>query len=187
MIAQALRTESGPRIAIVGLGNVLMGDDAVGPYALKVLEALHALPDEVEPIDAGTPGLDLTAYFAGFERLIVLDAVRAKGPPGEVLRFDKQAILGRAPLLAMGPHDPGLREALLNAEFIGVCPEVVSLIGVIPLRVETRVGLSGPVRAAIPQVLEAVLDELGQAGAAVARRDPPATLDIWWERGAAGA
>jgi len=176
------RVGAGVRIAIIGIGNVLMGDDAVGPHALRVLEALYVLPDDVQVIDAGTPGLDLTAYFEGFERLVVVDAVKAHGTPGEVRRYDKQTILGRAPVLAMSPHDPGLREALLNAEFIGVCPEVVSLIGVIPAKVETGVGLSRPVRDAVPKVLEAVLDELHRAGVTVAPRVPPSAPDLWWER-----
>ncbi len=175
-------TSRGGGVAIIGIGNVLMGDDALGPYVLKVLEALHTLPAEVRVIDAGTPGLDLTAYFEGSERLVVVDAVKAQGTPGELRRYDKQAVLAKAPVLAMSPHDPGLREALLNAEFIGVCPKVVSLIGVIAFQIETGVGLSKPVRDAVPRVLEAVLDELHLAGFTASPRDPPTVPDIWWER-----
>ena len=35
------------RIGVFGIGNVLMGDDAVGPYAVRVFEAQYEVPDEV--------------------------------------------------------------------------------------------------------------------------------------------
>ena len=44
------------KIAVIGIGNVLAGDDAVGPHVVRVLEAHYELPDGVQVIDAGTPG-----------------------------------------------------------------------------------------------------------------------------------
>ncbi len=49
-----------PRIGVLGIGNVLMGDDAFGPYVVKVLEARYELPADVEvmgstPRSSSTP------------------------------------------------------------------------------------------------------------------------------------
>ena len=50
------------RIAVVGLGNVLMGDDGFGPYVAHLLEAWYEWPDDVQVVELGTQGLDLTPY-----------------------------------------------------------------------------------------------------------------------------
>jgi hydrogenase maturation protease len=170
------------RIAVIGIGNVLTGDDAVGPHVVKVLEARFALPPDVQVMDAGTPGYDLTSFMADVEAVILIDAVKAKGGPGEVLVYDKEGLLKKAPMLAMSPHEPGVREALLNAEFIGVAPKVVRLVGVIPASVATGIGLSPEVRAAVPAAVAKVLKELEALGVRAVERTPPGEPDLWWEK-----
>ncbi len=172
-----------PRIAVIGIGNVLAGDDAVGPHVLKVLEARWALPPDVEVLDAGTPGYDLTAFIAGVEAAVIVDSVRAGGaPPGALRTYDKEALLAKAPVLALSPHEPGVREALLNADFMGVAPRVVRLVGVVPASVATGIALSPEVRAAVPAAVAQVLRELESLGVRASERLPPAEPDLWWER-----
>lgn len=170
------------RIAVIGIGNVLTGDDAVGPTVVRMLEAAFEAPDDVLVLDAGTPGLDLTAYLADLEGVILVDSVRAKGAPGELRVYGLEELLARAPVLATSPHDPGLREALLHAQFMGVAPRVARLVGVIPAAVETGIGLSAPVRAALPAALGRVREELAALGVALRERVPPREPDLWWER-----
>lgn len=170
------------RAAIIGIGNVLAEDDAVGPHVVRVVEARWALPDGVEILDAGTPGYDLTALLAGLDAVVLVDAVRAQGAPGEIRTFDKAALLERAPILAVSPHEPGVREALLNAEFMGVTPRTVRLVGVIPARTGTGIGLSGAVRAAVPAAAAQVARELAALGVELREREPPVEPDLWWER-----
>ncbi len=50
-------------IRVLGVGNALMSDDGLGPYVVRVLEAFYEFPADVEVIDVGTPGLDLTPYL----------------------------------------------------------------------------------------------------------------------------
>ncbi len=170
------------RIAVIGIGNVLTGDDALGPYVVRVVEARYELPDGVQVIDAGTPGYDLTAFLVGLDAVILVDAVKAKGAPGEIRTFDKAALLERAPILAMSPHEPGVREALLNGDFMGVTPPVVRLVGVIPARTDTGVGLSDEVRASVPAAVRQVARELAALGVELRERTPPRPPDLWWER-----
>jgi hydrogenase maturation protease len=159
-----------------------MGDDALGPHVIALLEAAWEPHDGLQLIDAGTPGLDLTAYLAELDTVVVVDVVKAKGAPGEVRTFDKRELVERPPILALSPHEPGLREAILNADFLEVAPGTIRLVGVIPQAVEYRLGLSDPVRAALPAVVERVRAELVAAGVTPIARTEPLTPDVWWER-----
>jgi hydrogenase maturation protease len=75
-----------------------------------------------------------------------------------------------------------VREALLNADFMGVTPPVVRLVGVIPARTDTGIGLSDEVRSALPGAVERVAAELRGLGVAVEERVPPLEPDLWWEK-----
>jgi hydrogenase maturation protease len=170
------------RVGVLGIGNVLMGDDALGPFVVKLLEAAWEPLEGLALIDAGTPGLDLTAYLADLDAVVVVDVVRAAGSPGEVRRYDKAELLKRSPIVATSPHEPGLREAILNAEFLEVSPARIRLVGVIPARIEFGLGLSPPVRAALPAVVAQVQAELAAIGIAPVARAAPPPPDVWWER-----
>jgi hydrogenase maturation protease len=159
-----------------------MGDDALGPYVIKLLEAAWAPQDGLQLVDAGTPGLDLTAYLAELDAVVVVDVVKASGAPGEVRLYGKAELVERPPVLALSPHEPGLREAILNADFLDVTPRSVRLVGVIPHSVEYRLGLSDPVKAALPLVLERIRHELAAVGVTPAARPEPVAPDLWWER-----
>jgi hydrogenase maturation protease len=171
------------RIAVIGIGNVLMGDDAVGPHVVRTLEAEHELPADVEVIDAGTPGLDLAAYVAGADAVVIVDAVKARGTPGEIRLYDKAAILAKPPPTSTSPHEPSLRASLHTAEFAGQAPREVTLVGVVPGAVLDGVGLSPEVRAAVPRVVAEVVSQLRRLGAEARRRTPPRRPDLWWEAG----
>jgi hydrogenase maturation protease len=170
------------RIAVLGLGNVLQGDDALGPYVAELLSCTYDFPPGVTVLDAGTPGLDLTPYIAGLDVLIVVDAVRATASPGELRSYRRDELLEKPPPQRLSPHDPGLKECLLSLELIGQSPPEVLLVGVIPASVETAVSLSRPVRDGLPAVVQAVLAELSRLGAAGRLKDEPREPDLWWER-----
>jgi hydrogenase maturation protease len=172
------------RVAVVGIGNVLMGDDAFGPCVARVLQARYAFPPEVEVQDLGTPGLDLTAYLTELTALILVDTVKSKGDAGELRQYRRHEILRQAPQPRLSPHDPSLKEALLMAELGGGGPEDVLLVGVVPALVGTGVGLSAEVRGAVEPAVEAVLAELDNLGLPARALDAPAPADVWWEQAA---
>jgi hydrogenase maturation protease len=168
-------------IRILGVGNVLCTDDGLGPYAIKVLEAEFEFPDGVEVIDVGTPGLDFTPYLADARMVIVLDTVKGDEAPGSLRLLRDREIVAKPPPSRMSPHEPGLREALMATELAEMNPDEMLLIGVIPESTEQGTKLSEAVRAAVPAVVETVVEELERLARPAVRRDPPAELDVWWE------
>jgi hydrogenase maturation protease len=168
-------------IVVIGMGNVLLGDDGFGPCAIGVLASQWEMPAGVELIDAGTPGLDLAGLLCGREVVIFLDSVAASAAPGQ-LCFYRDRELDRALALKprVSPHDPALGEALAIAGLAGSGPRSVLLVGVVPVAVEVGVGLSEPVTVAVHAAAEAVAAALDEWDAAPRRRrdrPPPA---LWW-------
>jgi hydrogenase maturation protease len=169
------------RIVIIGMGNVLMGDDAVGPYVIETLNARYEFGLGVETLDLGTPGLDLTPYISGVDTLILVDTVRTDGNPGELRRYEKPALMNQQFRPRVNPHDPALSEALTLAELAGRCPRKVTLIGIAPERCAKGTGLSVAVQRAVDTAVDAVIQELRECGASVQARRDAREPNIWWE------
>ena len=169
------------RVGVIGLGNVLMGDDAFGPWVVQVLLADYDFAPDVSVQDLGTPGLDLVPYVLDLEALVLVDTVRADASAGTLKTYRRDDVLRHAPQARLSPHDPGVKEALLSAEFAGRGPREVLLVGVVPQQTAMGVGLSAPLREAVPRAVAEVVGELARLGCPPARRVAPGRLDIWWE------
>lgn len=169
-------------IRILGLGNVLMGDDGFGPFVIEALTAGYDFPANVAVIDAGTPGLDLAPFLIGADAVIVVDTVRSDGPAGALRLYARDAILKYPPQQRLGPHDPGFKQTLLTLDFAGCAPSEVLLVGVIPQATAPIARLSRAVRDAVPQAVQAVVAELERLGAGPVERLEPGILAPWWER-----
>ena len=166
-------------VFVLGLGNVLMGDDGFGPYVARAFDEQFELGEESEVIDLGTPGLDLTPWLADASHLIMVDTIRASDPPGTLRIYDKADIVRHAPFARLGPHDPGLKETMLTLEFAGRAPETVTLIGVVPARVAMGTTLSDPVAAAVAAAVTAIVDRLRALPVRVERRAGATRSNSW--------
>jgi hydrogenase maturation protease len=93
------------RVLIGGIGNVLLGDDGVGPYVIQFLEAQYTFGDGVEVVDLGTPALDLTHRLVGLHSAILIDSVRADAPAGTIVLYRKEDIFGVKIFSALCPRN----------------------------------------------------------------------------------
>ena len=156
-------------VNIVAVGNMLMGDDGVGPAALQHLAA-RTLPPSVRLHDAGLAVSDVLCRLDPAEPLIVIDALRGDGGAGSVYKtaFDEAAWEHQPFHAAISLHElsvlPALRmEALTGREFGDV-----TIFGVEPAVIEWGVGLSAPVADAMDRLIEAVLEHVDSRCAAAA-------------------
>jgi hydrogenase maturation protease len=167
-------------ILVAGLGNVLMGDDGAGPWVIRLIEAGFEFPKSVTVLDLGTPGLNITSFVSGYDLIIFIDTVHGSGPPGTVLTFGREDLLNATPQARIGPHDPGVHEALWSLELAGSGPADVALVGVIPEQCEMGASLSTAVRDALPSLVGAVLERLRAAGLKWTAREGGNASELWW-------
>jgi hydrogenase maturation protease len=144
------------RAAVVGIGNGLMKDDGVGIHVVRALADV-ALPEGTEVIDAGT-SCETAFDVAGFDRLILIDAVRGGGAPGTIYRFPGDTEVDEGTGCRAG-HDVRLLETLRLAAHPGGGPDLY-IVGVEPEEIDWGLDLSPAVRGAVPRVVEIVQQEL---------------------------
>lgn len=147
---------------ILGLGNTLRGDDGIGPAVIAALQSDQRLPSDVDLLDGGTSGLEIVLLLDGYRRAVIVDAANMDCAPGEWRRFTAEPLLlADDPMGLQGTlHNAGLIEALQLAHALGTAPAEIVVFGVQPQNVGWNSGLSDAVRAAVPAVQRAVLDEL---------------------------
>lgn len=158
--------ESAAHTLIVGIGNSLAGDDAVGLEAAKRLCKLP-LPAGVRVVAAESPGMGLIDLLAGADRAILLDSVVAPGRPGTVRRIALDELEARSG--AISAHDFTAAEALRLAQVAEperLPKELVILAMVISRPASCSVGMSEEAMEGLPKLIEAALGELEEALAA---------------------
>ncbi len=139
------------KTAIYGIGNILLGDDGIGPAVVNYLFANNTFGDDITLEDLGTPSLDLPNYLTGFDRVIFIDAVAVDAPPGTIRLFSRDEIIAAPPGIRISPHEPTINDALIVLDFAGGAPRDVVLIGVVPYTLENGMTLSSAVGKAIPR------------------------------------
>jgi len=147
-------------ILILGLGNILLGDEGVG---VRVIEQLlsRPLPDEIEVIDGGTAGYELINFFEGKEKVIIVDAVKTNDTPGSVYKMDL-SLVQEDETVQLSLHQIGLKNVFKMASLMDLNPEV-TLVGIVPKNYQDyNIGLSDEVEKAIPLAIETVLKEIEQ-------------------------
>lgn len=169
------------RALIGGIGNVLLGDDGVGPYILRLLDSRYCFGDDVELADLGTPALDLTHQIVGLRSLILIDSVASdEQAPGTVVLYRKEEIMRIVPAERLDPHSPALSECLLTAEMLGASPECVLLVGIVGSTYEPGEAMSSVVRESVEDAIQAILDELSRLGFSFEKKTSASEAGIWW-------
>lgn len=149
------------RTLIIGLGNPLRCDDGLGARAVELI-LQRELPPGVEVQDGGTPGWGLVSCMQGWSRVIVIDAAHMGLAPGVWRRFQMEDVDLVAGQGSLSLHEPGLAEAMALAKALGQLPEELAFYFVQPERTDEVAGLTPAVEAALPELVENILFEIGK-------------------------
>lgn len=150
------------RAVVIGVGNPFRRDDGVGPAVLDALRARTDVPHCVRLLDSDGEPVRTILAWDGAQTAVVIDAVRTGAPPGTVHQLDPDALPdgGRVG----GSHALGPGESVLLGRATGRIPDRIVLIGVEVEDTAMGTGLTDAVAAAVGQVVDRVLEELGAGG-----------------------
>jgi hydrogenase maturation protease len=146
------------KTVVLGLGNILHGDDGAGARVISRLRADSRLPADVSLVEGGTLGLELLPYVWDCSRLIVLDAVDVGEPPGTLVRLsgkELDSLPGNSTV-----HQLGVPDLLVALRMLAERQPQIVLLGVQPESTDWSPDLSNRVAAAIDSLVEATIREL---------------------------
>lgn len=150
-------------LLILGLGNVLCGDDGLGVAALARLDRVYRAPEGVVFMDGGTLGLALLHYVRQADTLLLVDAIRADRAPGSLVRLTGDEV-APAVVSRLSVHQIGVADLLDGLRLTDSSPSEIVLLGLVPETLELGLGRSPAVEAALPELLEAVALETERMG-----------------------
>lgn len=150
------------KVAVIGVGNILMGDEGLGVHALELLsERVSEFGDEVELVDGGTALLNIIDDYTACNVLIVIDAVRGGAEPGAVYRFEAEEVgAAKGAGVPTSLHELSVLEVLDMERLTGRRVPKVIVIGMEPERITADLEMSETVKHKLPVLVETVLDEL---------------------------
>ena len=142
------------KLTVLGIGNVLMGDEGVGVRVLAAVREARVWPEGVEFVDGGAGGMNLLNVIEAAERLVVFDAAEMHLPPGEFRVIAPEQVSadteGR-----MSMHDVPFLETLDLCERFGRRPERVAILAIQPKVVDYGRELSDELAAALEGIVAA--------------------------------
>jgi len=138
------------RPIILGVGNLLLGDEGIGVLAVRRLETSD-LAERADIIDGGTGGFHLLEYFQGRPRLILIDAAADGAPPGTVSHLEPR-FASDFPR-SLSAHDIGLRDLI---EAASLTADGLPRMDLITVSVESRQAMTLDVSAAVLDALPEV-------------------------------
>lgn len=150
-------------IGIIGVGNILMQDEGIGPKVTEFLKTKYFFDPQIEIIDGGTLGLDLLPYIEKFKKIILIDVVDFHKEPGyiKVLRGEEIPPYLKTKLSV---HHVGVQDLLEVARFMEVMPEELVLVGIQPETIDLGLDLSETVAGKIHELVNEVLKILNSWG-----------------------
>lgn len=147
---------SSGKVLLLGLGNELLADDAVGLLVARKLEKRLAGRPGTCVMATEESGLSLLDMVVGFDRLVVVDAIQTGQSAPGTIHVITQEDLGRIPLVS--PHFVGIVEMLdLGRRLRLHMPEDIAIFAIEVQDVQTICkGMTATVKAALPGIITRV-------------------------------
>lgn len=169
-----------PQISVIGIGNILLGDDGFGPVAVEMFRCLYQCSPNVKTLDLGTPGLDIAPYLYDVALVILVDSVRGQGKPGTLSVYSESDIFSGQAQLRLSSHDPGVLESLVQLRLADHAPSELIIVGAVPESCAVGGGLSCGAVSAATLATATIADLLLQRSVSCCRRATPDNGNFWW-------
>ena len=155
------------RTVVIGIGNVLRGDDGAG---VTVAERLRErAPDGVEVVACSEEPSRVMDAWEGADHVVLVDTVSSGAAPGMLHRFDAGDEAVPARTFRSSTHAIGIAETIELARALGRLPRRVRVYGVEAGSFATGEGLTAPVEAAVDAAVVRILADLQEERCTSAR------------------
>ena len=147
-------------ILVVGVGNILLGDEGVGVHVIRELKKLE-LPENVEVLDMGVATFSLPSYLGERKKIILVDAVEGGGEVGEIYRILPEEIKKREQGF-LSLHEMSIASTLDTLQLEGI-PRKIVILGVEVGEIKWGMELSSRLKEKLPQIAAPVLKEISSS------------------------
>ena len=161
---------------VLGLGNVLYGDEGFGVRLAERLDRHYVFTPELDIVDGGTRGFALLPYIEQAEQMLVLDAVDMALPAGKLVILEGEAIPRWLAARKISLHQTSFAELLALAAFRGALPRNLIILGVQPVDLTCGAPLSSLMECQLPDCEKQCLAILHRFGHTAHTAKPHAPL-----------
>jgi len=149
-----------PRLLLLlGLGNDILTDDAVGLLVVRELRPKLASHPSIDIRETTEMGLALLDFITGYRAVAIVDSIQTgKAPPGFLHELDASAL---TQLTGRTPHFVGVSETLALGRQLGLAmPEQVKIFAV---EVEDPFTLGTAMTPALQSALPGIVQRIAAA------------------------
>lgn len=149
------------KIVILGIGNLLLGDEGMGIHFVRMLNEESLDYANLEIIDGG-----ICPEFASFvedaHKLIIVDAVKGGKKPGTIYHFGIDDVMMDLPM-KLSLHQMGVIDSLKMLRLVGKEPKDTIIIGIEPKNINCGLELSPEVKKGLAKLRKIVMEEIKKA------------------------
>jgi hydrogenase maturation protease len=142
------------KILILGIGNVLLGDEGVGVHVVRELEK-HDMPPYIALLDGGTGGFHLLSWLQDYHKIILIDATLDDRAPGTVSVIHPRFANDFPRTLSS--HDIGLKDLIEAASLLGELPEITLITVSVHPEQSLSMELSSEIRGSVAVIIKKIL------------------------------
>jgi hydrogenase maturation protease len=145
---------------LVGVGNYMAGDDAVGPRVVEHVVA-NGLDRDFVAVDLSTDALSLVAYLnADTEAVVVVDAAHVGASPGDFRFFSPHEVETQKELTGLTTHEGDVLKVLELAREAGYSMPPFAIMGIEPCEMGNGMTLSECLAERVPAYAAAAIEHL---------------------------
>lgn len=148
--------------AVIGVGNEMMGDDAIGPHIVRELISRKVLPEEILLIDEGRGGMRLVHHIKDLDKVLIIDAADIGKDPGDYTVFRPEDVESIKDLSGNNIHEWDLLKMLELSRMLGECPDDISILAIQPKDLEWGGEISGELIERLEDYIEKVKQLLAE-------------------------
>jgi hydrogenase maturation protease len=144
-------------LKVIGLGNLMRGDDGIGPTVISNLEKSNQ-SKLCTLVDAGVDAFTVLEHLIQSDPILIIDCMKMGKKPGEIRIFKLNQVNISKLDSVISLHGYGFAEIFKMAQALGSHPNG-TLIGIEPKTIEFNKKLSREVKRSIPSIINLVIQE----------------------------